>query len=184
MENNLFSYPIQYTPYDWLIIILLIACFTDLIYRRIPNLITYPTIILALGFYCLNDGLGGLYFSLGGAAIGLLVFLVPYAMGGMGAGDVKLMGAVGAVLGPMDTAVATLFIAITGGVIAVLFMLRRGEFKEKIICMIFMKKLAFQQKPISTESSETEISQESIPYALAITGGIFLFHLYVDGGIQ
>ncbi len=84
--NNL----ITYLLYGWLGIVLIICAITDLRQRRIPNLLTYPTIISALLAYSFIGGWDGFLFSLGGMAFGFALFLLPYLLGGMGAGDVKL----------------------------------------------------------------------------------------------
>ena len=175
MHYQLLNYPNHQLLYEWLVIILLVACVTDVIYRRIPNIITYTTIIFALLIYYLNDGLGGFFFSLSGAAVGC-VFLVPYAMGGMGAGDVKLMCAVGAVLGPAYTGIALLFIALAGGVLAIGLMLRRRIFKKTMSSMF----LPFLVPGYMREQPKAKADKkDSIPYAVAIAAGFFLFSLYM-----
>jgi len=175
MIHQLLNYLDHQLLYEWLVIILLVACITDVIYRRIPNVVTYTTIIFALLVYYLNDGLSGFFFSLSGMAIGC-VFLVPYAMGGMGAGDVKLMCAVGAVLGPAHTGIALLFIALAGGVFAIGLMLYHRIFKETMSRMLqpfVMPGYMRAQRNAKTDK------KNSIPYAVAITAGFFLFSLYM-----
>jgi prepilin peptidase CpaA len=103
--------------------ILLIAAFTDIRSQRIPNTLTYSSMVFALSFHVLGSGLHGLLFSLAGLALGLAFLIMPYLMGGMGAGDVKLLGAVGAALGPKGVFVAALCTALVGGVYAAALML-------------------------------------------------------------
>lgn len=84
------------------------ACF-DLKYKRIPNKLTLPAIPVGLVLAVLLGGLEGLKWSGIGFAFGFGVFLVPWLLGGMGGGDVKLMAAIGAILGwPMVLWVALL----------------------------------------------------------------------------
>ena len=103
--------------------ILIIAVFTDIRSQRIPNILTYSGMLIALSFHVLGAGLNGLLFSLAGLALGLAFFILPYLMGGMGAGDVKLLGVVGAALGPKGVFAAALCTALVGGVYAVALML-------------------------------------------------------------
>jgi prepilin peptidase CpaA len=103
--------------------ILIIAALTDIRSQRIPNTLTYSSVVFALAFHIQASGLHGLLFSLSGLALGLAFLILPYLMGGMGAGDVKLLGAVGAALGPKGVFAAALFTALVGGVYAAILIL-------------------------------------------------------------
>ncbi|MBM9603830.1 A24 family peptidase [Desulfopila inferna] len=172
---NLFDSPLQMFLYCGLASILILSCYTDLSYRMIPNVLTYPTILAALLLQYLSGGLSGFLFSLSGVACGLLIFLVPYLMGGMGAGDVKLMGGVGAVLGPAHTAIALVFIALAGGVFAIGLMLKRRILTETLTGMLYSALLPGYVR----ENTAKGDKKDGIPYAVAITGGVFLFALYM-----
>jgi prepilin peptidase CpaA len=93
-----------------------ISLVEDLRHQKIPNLVTFPTMVLALVYHTLTTGLNGLLFSAGGLALGLGLFILPYALGGMGAGDVKLMAALGAIVGPHGIIIASILVILTGGV--------------------------------------------------------------------
>ncbi len=113
-----------------LMIILFIAALIDLHTFKIPNIVTIPAAIGALTYHGCQFGLSGLLFSLAGLGTGLLLLLIPYLMNGMGGGDVKLMGMVGAFLGAKAAAVAFLFIAFAGGVYALkVIFLHRHAFR-------------------------------------------------------
>ncbi len=161
-------------------VVLLIASFTDLRQRRIPNMLTGPTICIALLTHCLTGGLDGFLFSLAGLAFGFAVFLLPYLLGGMGAGDVKLMSGVGAVLGFRDTLVACLFVAVAGGVIAIGLMVYRGTVKQTF-SRIFMSLVFFgaQNDASLLKFEKNELKQDGIPFAVAIAGGVCLFLVYM-----
>jgi len=83
-----------------LIFMLLISLYTDIVERKIYNWTTIPAAVLGVILNFLADGAPGLKTSLMGLLTGLAVFLLPFLLGGMGAGDVKLMGAIGALKGP------------------------------------------------------------------------------------
>ncbi len=107
----------------FLLIVLVIAAVIDFRVQKIPNLLTFPTMILALACHGVMNGMDGLLFSSGGLLVGVAIFVLPYLMGGMGAGDAKLMGAVGAVLGPRGVFNAAVFTAIIGGIYALVLLL-------------------------------------------------------------
>ncbi|MBC2696680.1 MAG: prepilin peptidase [Desulfobacteraceae bacterium] len=107
--------------------ILIVAAVNDLLFQKIPNLLVYPAMAVALGYHFVMNGLDGLLFSTGGLALGIAVLILPYMMGGMGAGDAKLMGAVGAILGIRGVFIAFLFTAIAGGIYALILLLVRHQ---------------------------------------------------------
>ncbi|WP_461211313.1 A24 family peptidase [Desulfocurvus sp. DL9XJH121] len=98
--------------------ILVAASVFDLRERRIPNRLTYPAMLLALAWNAALGGPTGLLNSFYGLGLGLGVMLIPYLMGVMGAGDVKLMAAAGAFLGPQGALAAFIFTSLAGGVYA------------------------------------------------------------------
>jgi prepilin peptidase CpaA len=103
--------------------VLIAAAISDLRYQKIPNALTFPTILIAIAYAGCTRGLEGLLFSVGGTVLGMAILIVPYMLGGMGAGDVKLLGAVGAILGPLGVFNAFVLTGIIGGIYAVLYVL-------------------------------------------------------------
>ena len=101
-----------------LLLILGMAIVSDLRLRTIPNWLTGPSILVGFGFHTAMNQFAGFVFSLEGAAVGLGLFVVLYACGWMGAGDVKLFAAVGSFLGPAQTISAAIVIALVGGLLA------------------------------------------------------------------
>ena len=115
-----------------LLIVLATAAIHDAKYRKIPNIITFSTIVAGLAYHSWLSGFQGFLFSLGGAFLGLGLLIVFYLLGKMGAGDVKLMGAVGSILGPAGVFNAFLFTAIVGGIYAIIILLMRGGFADSM----------------------------------------------------
>ncbi len=98
----------------------------DLRTRRIPNWLTVSSLLLALGFHLSIRGWSGLMFAASGFGAGFGILLVLWLIGGGGGGDVKLMGALGAWLGPATTLIvfvssSLLAVAIFGGILAIKF---------------------------------------------------------------
>lgn len=114
----------------FLIIVLLIAVVSDIRFHKIPNWLTYPTMIGAVIYHTIIKGLGGFLFSVEGVGMGIGLLIVLYLMGGMGAGDAKLMGAVGGLLGPKGVFTAFIFTAIMGALYALVLLTLHGYLKE------------------------------------------------------
>ncbi|NIS71316.1 MAG: prepilin peptidase [Proteobacteria bacterium] len=131
-------------------IVLLIGVVSDLRFQRIPNVLAFPTMIAALAYHGVNGGSEGLLFSAKGLGLGVTLLLLPYMMGGMGAGDAKLMGAVGAVVGPAGVFIAFLFTAIFGGIYGLALLLARPEYLKEVIkrCWAVLKALVYGKQII------------------------------------
>jgi len=158
--------------------ILIVAAVQDLRFQKIPNLLTYPTMAVGLACHGILNGLDGLLFSAGGLALGIGIFILPYLMGGMGAGDAKLMGAVGAVLGLKGVFIAILFTAIVGGVYAliILFINRRKGFFTGLATTL--KTFVFTGQFIRMTEAEDE-KKPKLCYGVAIASGTLLY-IFLD----
>ena len=97
------------------IAIALLACAFDLAKRRIPNALTFGGALAALVLALATGGFSAFGWGVAGWGLTLLLWLPIYALGGLGAGDVKLMAAIGACLGPAGAVWASLYAAIAGG---------------------------------------------------------------------
>jgi len=104
-------------------IILLAAATTDLRSCRVPNWLTVSAMVMGLSGHVVNNGLAGMIFSLEGLGLGLMLFLVFYVIGGMGAGDVKLLAAVGSFIGPEAVLSAGIMAMLLGGLYAIAIMI-------------------------------------------------------------
>lgn len=101
-----------------LALLLVLAVCTDLVTSRIPNWLTFSAMGVALVSHAWLGGISEVFVSLAGFATGLGLFVIPYAFRGMGAGDVKLMAAIGAMIGPYDVFVSGLLATMVGGAYA------------------------------------------------------------------
>lgn len=135
------------------------ATVEDLARRRVSNWTSLAALIGGIGCQMARHGWIGLPLALAGAACGFLVFLVFYVLGGMGAGDIKLMAGFGALLGYSKSFEAALWTAGAGGLIAL------GVITFQAIRGLLRRKRSGESKPESVES---------IPYAPAITLGVWL----------
>ena len=113
------------TPSDLCVFtITLFATVTDLRCRRIPNALTFTGALLGLIYSVVAYGGAGALSSLEGWALGLALWLPFYALGGMGAGDVKLLACVGAWMGPAGVVRVAIYASIAGGALALLVAFR------------------------------------------------------------
>jgi prepilin peptidase CpaA len=115
-----------------LIALVTAAAWSDLRTRRIPNWITIPGAALGFALQACYGGLHGVLLSLAGAGLGLGIFVAFYIAGGMGAGDVKLFSAVGALLGPQALILVFVFTGLLGGLAAATLAASRGRLRETL----------------------------------------------------
>jgi prepilin peptidase CpaA len=103
------------------------AAVIDLRTRRVPNVLTAGIALVGVGMAAAGVGRIGLPASLAGCLIGLGLMLPGHLLGATGGGDVKLLAAVGTLLGPAATLRAFVATAIAGGLIAIVVAVRRGR---------------------------------------------------------
>jgi prepilin peptidase CpaA len=112
----------------WLVTAILVeAAIIDGRQLRVPNWLTFHFVIGGLAFAGWSGGSQALLFSLAGAVVGLVSLLPLYAIGGMGAGDVKLMAGLGAWMGPSLTLGAFVATALVGGLLGLAMIVASGE---------------------------------------------------------
>ncbi|HZK18678.1 MAG TPA: prepilin peptidase [Clostridia bacterium] len=175
---------IAFNPIDWLLLFALVtAVCTDLYRGKIYNLLVYPSMVIALVALTIKGGLGGLAAGVVGLAAGLLLLMIPFVLGGMGAGDVKLLALVGAFKGPYFVFNAFLASAIAGGAIALVLLLQRKElglFFKKILFVLKSMLYRIPSGKVFTTLDEARPG-ESFPYALAIFIGVLAVYLAGEG---
>lgn len=153
-----------------LIVVLFAAAIFDYRFRKVPNYITFPAIVCGMAIAFLKGGLIGLPASTMGLFLGIAILSFPYAMGGIGAGDVKLLGAIGAVKGPWFVFVTFLAAAIIGGIMAVFriaFIIKGSDMR-----MLGQSvRAAYYTGMLSTVEIPEYALKERLPYAVAISAG-------------
>ncbi len=166
----------------FLCLALIIASIFDLKYQKIPNLITFTLAIAAVIFHSIFFGLQGLLFSGAGLLLGTAIFLPFYAFGGMGAGDVKLMGAVGSVVGAQGVFIAALLTALFGGVYALLLLLVFHRYARAMLSRAWAVLKTFlltrQYVPVSTPNPVQNMPRLSYGLAIALGTGTYLLHFH------
>lgn len=159
--------------------VLAICLYTDLKERKIYNKVVFSAMAIGLVYSGLVQGWEGFLFSLKGLGAGLALLLVPFIFGGFGAGDVKLLGAIGALKGPEFVWVAFIFTGLAGGVVAVAFLLYQGKlFKTLKRVFLSLYILLGSKLKINTLNTldKTEF-HEAFPYGIAIVAGTVATYL-------
>lgn len=100
------------------LVVLLVATVTDLRTRRIPNWLVFPFMVAGLVIPTWMHSWSGFFRSIEGFGLGILIYGLLCLFGGMGMGDVKLVAAIGAWVGPQQLALAMVLTAMAGGVLA------------------------------------------------------------------
>lgn len=106
----------------------LAAAFTDVRTFKVYNALTLPVMVGGILFGLFTNGLDGARDSFLGVLVGFALLIIPYSMGAMGAGDVKLLSAFGAWLGVGQTAQIGLIACLLTGVLSLFIIWRRGGF--------------------------------------------------------
>lgn len=170
-----------------LISTLLLASYFDIKFRKIPNKLTFPVILWGLISAIIISGFKEFQFSFLGFVFGIAVFFIPFALNMIGGGDVKLMGAIGALMGWRFSLSAVLYSAVAGGIIVIIISL----FNKKLVSILLiilgtiinplLKYLYSKTSNISLlklinyfESIKVNRKKEYIPYGVVITIGTFL----------
>lgn len=158
-----------------LLIMLVAASCIDLRTHRIPNLLTLSGALLGIGVNISATGLPGLGHSVLGLLLGFGLLLPFYVMRAMGAGDVKLMAAVGSFLGPALTLQAVLYTFLVGGLLAMVAMIRADGLRETASRYGFgLRHLLTTRRWLGQRPGTAEAPRLKFPYALAIAMGTAL----------
>jgi len=151
------------------------AVYVELKERRIPNWLTLSGMAAGLLIGYLH-GTAAFWLSLGGLVIGFGFLFIFYVFGGLGGGDVKLMGAAGALMGADLIKPALFYTAFIGAFLAVMMVVWRKDFWVRIGWGV--RRLAFWRK--ANGEQPAPISPIAVPYGVAIAVGCLLA-LFVRG---
>jgi len=155
-----------------------LACTTDTLKCKIPNLLNACLLVAGIIIFTVKLGVPGLLSSLSGLGLGLALLLLPYLMGGMGAGDVKALGALGALIGPYDILHVFIYMGLYGGVLAVVHYCYKANIKDVLheawssACAAAITRDIEYALPKKPGASRTSMR---FPYSAAIALGYYSF---------
>ena len=148
----------------------ILIAYYDVRYRRIPNAFVLAALISGLSMNGIFGGMHGLLISIGGCAMAFGLMFMLHLLGAMGAGDVKLFAAIGAVTGAPLVLPTFLIVILTGGVLAVVSIVRAGVVVTTMhrVLQILVGLLPGWEMPRFAVPADR---RHTIPYGVAITIG-------------
>jgi len=159
--------------FGWAAAFVFIAVASDVRSHRVPNLLTLPALCGALLVSPWMGGAGGPTEALAGAAVGFSLLVGPYAIGGMGAGDVKALMALGAWIGPSATLGAAAWALMAAGTFALAWLVLSGElggylrrWGRILVATLTLRRFAYEPPPAGSGAAR------GIPFSAALALGL------------
>ena len=148
------------------------AALTDVTSRRIPNVLTFGAAGAALIYGAATGSAAGAFDALAGWLVGALLLMPLFLVRGMGAGDVKLVAALGAWVGPVEALWLVVAVSLAGGVVGVGYALARGYLRQAVSNLVVIgmhwRYSGFQPVPgLTLDNAQAP----RLPYAIPILIG-------------
>lgn len=154
----------------WVVtVVLIVAAIIDGAILKVPNWLTFPFIASGWVYGLASGGFAGLGYSLLGTFVGMMLLLLLRNMGGMGAGDVKLLMGVGAWLGTVITLYAFAATAIVGAIMAVVMVMWSGNWIKHYALAL---QILHEWKTIRKPAAVAAIARERKPRMMLLPYGI------------
>jgi prepilin peptidase CpaA len=149
---------------------------SDIRTNRIPNYLTLGCALAGLGYQLGFYGLTGLADGLLGMLLGFGLLIVFYLLGGMGAGDVKALAALGTWLGPWQTLYLFVYMAFSGLLVILIFLWWRGLLWGKIqrFWQFLLSWILLQSHHSTSSASASPAQKERVPYGAALALGMVI----------
>jgi len=167
----------------WLVtVVLVLAAVIDGFELKVPNWVTFPFIIGGWLYSTVAFGFEGLGWSLLGTLIGLALLLPAYAIGGMGAGDVKLLAGVGAWVYGTHTVYAFAVSALVGALLAIgMVLVRRGWKKHTAQFMVILNEILVLRNPeqLAAIAAQRKPTMLLLPYGIPIAIGTIGYFVWM-----
>lgn len=171
------------------LLVVLAACgitaVTDVRSFRIPNYVTLPLFVAGLLFHAILPGGNGIGFSLLGGAVGFGCLILFHFLGGIGAGDVKLLAAVGTWIGPGAVFVLFLAAALLLGACSLAITWWHGTLQKSMqkVAVIFRQGAMLARYMGEEERVEEVVKQDDrrrrlVPFAVMVLGGIAILLVF------
>lgn len=158
----------------------------DMRYRRIPNWLVLTGIVAGFAFHFLSFGWSGLGRSAEGLGLGFILYFPLYLLRARGAGDVKLLAAVGSITGPGNCFWIFLLTAVLGGIIAVVLLLFKGRVRQTFFNVGWILRDLMRLKAPYQSSEELDVKSSKgmrLPHGAMIAVGVAAFVVMAQFGI-
>jgi prepilin peptidase CpaA len=159
-------------------ILTMVAAGFDIRYRRIPNWLVLTGIVTGFVWNLYSSGWSGLGHAAAGLGLGFALYFPLYLLRARGAGDVKLLAAVGAITGPGNVLWIFLLTAILGGVIAMVILVLHKRVQHTFFNLSFMMSDLAKLKAPYKSSEELDVTTSKgmrLPHGAAILAGALAF---------
>lgn len=163
-----------------LFIFLIIAFITDVKYHKIPNWLSVGGALVGVLYHLIMGGVDGLIFSFLGLLVAGGIFMVLYIFKAIGAGDVKLFAAIGAIVGIQVVLYLMMYSVIVAGLIAIIILLFTNTFLKQITSAIFHLIETITSKDMSwlDDFKTTKSTRFPFMYAVIPATAITYYYLY------
>ena len=149
-----------------LILLALTSFITDITNKKIYNIQTYPSIAIGLILGYAAGGGHGILMSFAGLFTGLALLFIIFIAGGIGAGDVKLLGAIGALKGTVFVLWTMFYTGLIGGIMAFALLIWKGK-----LLTTFKNLFTFLRHPVKARADQKPEERIYLPYGVAISLG-------------
>ncbi|HHX75715.1 MAG TPA: peptidase A24 [Firmicutes bacterium] len=163
-----------------LFVFVFVCLYTDLKSRKIYNKIVLAGFVSAWVLHLVSQGIAaGTKYTFYGFFTGVALLLVPYLVGGMGAGDVKMLGVIGAFAGSGRVVQIMLASALAGGVIALVTILKEGGGgrRMKNLLLSFYCFLFTRRKEHLAGLEDGNRPGKTLPYGVILALGVVIIYL-------
>jgi prepilin peptidase CpaA len=167
-------------------ILVAIAAVFDIRYRRIPNWLVLAGIVVGLAWNVYSSGWSGLLRASEGLGLGFILYFPLYLIRARGAGDVKLLAAVGAIAGPLNCFWIFLLTAVLGGVIALILLLFRGRVRHTFFNVGWMIQDLLHLRAPYRSNEELDVTSGKgmrLPHGAMIAVGVLAFFFITKYGV-
>ena len=151
-----------------------VAAASDVFSRKVSNRLNLAILVLGLGWRALVVGGWSVALGVAGAAAGLALLFAPFAVRWIGAGDVKLLAALGAWLGPVATVYAGLFGLVGGGLLAAAMAIVAGASTRRAVAVNVYNSICTMSAPHAPQRAKRLVVPMAVPFAVAGTITFFV----------
>jgi prepilin peptidase CpaA len=153
----------------WLAIVVLFAAVYDLTTRRIPNWLTVSGVVVGFAAHGWLSGWNGVWTSTAGMGLALVVYVPLFAIRALGAGDVKLMAAVGAIAGPFPWFCIFVATCLVGGLLALVVVISKRRLTQTLLNTLQISQALLKGRNPASQEPEMDFRD---PRAVTLPHGV------------
>ncbi|MUK87041.1 prepilin peptidase [Ornithinibacillus sp. L9] len=162
-----------------LFLFLIIAFIIDVRSHKIPNWLTAGGMVVGILFHLIYGGIDGLIFSFLGLLVAGGIFLILYVFKALGAGDVKLFAAIGAIVGVQMVLYMMMYSIIVAGLIAIIILLFTKTLLQKMTSAFFHILGSVLSKDLTSLEEFKTTKSTRFPFMYAVIPAVILTYYYV-----